>query len=496
MKNYISIFILMAFLTSCGEEFLTKEPHEFTDAVFWKTADQAEAALAGAYSPLQDEEALGGEEWCGMECFSDIGYMNDPYPDFVAMSEFVATQNTENDLSLNSYKSYYKTIKRATDVLEYVPDMDIASGQKNRILGEANFLKAFAYFELSIRYGGLPIYDSKDPAASLVRTTKEETWAVIESSLQEATTQLTWDHQEGRPGLGAAWGLLAKVYAYQEKWTEAKSAAETVINSGNHELWPVYAEVFTIEHVTSSEVLWGLGARLNEYPITPVLYLPNNVWGGNHPEPGGEGWRLVSGLNSFYDSYEAGDVRKAATVAKRGVDEVTYNGYTDILVAPNNKSDVVCIKFMSPYAQEYVGWAAGLDVPALRYADILLIDAEAIMNLNGGGPQNRTVGVAAAAIPFNMVRERAGLDPIDSPTFNDLMYERKMELAFEGGDRHFDLVRWGLAAEVYNNLPSEGSYKPTRTFVPSIHNLLPYPQREIDNSGGSILQNPGYAGAQ
>jgi len=492
MKKYISIFILLALLTSCGEDFLTKEPHEFTDAVFWKTADQAEAALAGAYSPLQDEDALGGQEWCGMEAFSDIGYMNDPYPDFMAMSEFVATQNTENLLSLNSYKSYYKVIKRATDILEYVPGMTIADAQKNRILGEANFLKGFAYFELTIRYGGLPLYNSKDPSASLVRETKENTWAVIETSLQEATTLLEWDHQEGRPGLGAAWGMLAKVYAYEEKWAEAKAAAETVVTSGNHDLWPVYSEVFTIEGENVSEILWGLGARLNEYPITPILYLPNNVWGGNHPEPSGEGWRLISGLNSFYDSYQTGDLRRAATVAKRGVDIITYNGNTDILIAPNNKSEIVCIKFMSPYAIEYTGWAAGLNVPVLRLSDVLLIHAEAIMNLNGGGPGNRTVGVGAAATSLNTVRERAGLDPIASPTFNDLMYERKVELAFEGGDRHFDLVRWELAEEVYDNLPAEGSYKPARNFDPAIHVLLPYPQRELDNSGGSITQNPGY----
>jgi starch-binding outer membrane protein, SusD/RagB family len=72
------------------------------------------------------------------------------------------------------------------------------------------------------------------------------------------------------------------------------------------------------------------------------------------------------------------------------------------------------------------------------------------------------------------------------------MYERRMELAFEGGDRHFDLVRWGLAKEVYDALPAEGTYKPARTFITATHSLMPYPQREIDNSGGSIVQNPGY----
>lgn len=492
MKKCIVYLSAALLLSSCSKEFLNKEPHEFTDAVFWKTAAQAEAALGGVYTPLQSEEALGGEEWCGMEAFSDIGYMNDNYSDFIAMTEFRAVQNTENDLSLNSYKSYYQVIKRANDVLFNVPNIEMDASQKNRILGEANFLLAFAYFQQVIRYGGVPIYDPQNPEAALVRASEEEVWSVIENSLTTATTQLSFDHEEGRPGQGAAWGLLAKVYAYRKKWPECKAAAENVINSGKHSLYPVYADLFSMDHDNESEMLWVLGARYDNYPIVSVLYLPNNVWGGTHDEPVGEGWRLVSATNAFYDSYQPDDVRKKATVAKRNVDLVTYHGSTDILKAPNNQSEVVCIKFMEPYANEYTGWASGLNIPALRYADILLLHAEAIMNMNGGGPANRSTAVAAAANSFNLVRERAGLDPIAAPTFDDLMYERKMELAFEGGDRHFDLVRWGLAAEVYNAIPAEGTYKPARTFVAPKHNLLPYPQQEIDNSNGTITQNPGY----
>lgn len=496
MKKYILILITIA-LTSCGKDFLSVDPHDFTDVVYWKTADQAEAALAGAYSPLQAEEALGGEEWCGIEAFSDNAYLNDNYPDYIAMSEFIATQNTESDLSLNSYKAYYKVIKRSSDVLYNVPGMTtLGDDQKNRILGEANFLLGFAYWQLALRYGGLPIYNPENASASLVRASEADTWAKIVTCLDNATKLLSWEHTAGRPGLGAAYGLLAKVYAHQEKWAEAKAAAEAVINSQKHELLSNYASLFTVENEGVSEFLWQLGARYGEYPITPILMLPNNVWNGLHPETMGVGWRLVSATESLYEAYQAGDLRKAATVAKRGVDKITYNGYTDILQAPNNQSPVVCIKYNSPYAAGYTDWAAGLDVPVLRYSDVLLIDAEAIINLNGGGPKNRTVGVSAAAVPFNKVRQRAGLAAIASPTFNDLMYERRMELAFEGGDRHFDLVRWGLAQEVYNALPAEGTYKPRRTFVPATHRLLPFPQNEIDNSGGSITQNPGYSGAK
>jgi len=488
-----SIFILaLGILSSCSKSFLDKEPHSFTSAVFWQTAEQAESALAGAYTPLQGEEALGGEEWTSMESFSDIAYENDNYSDFIAMSEFRANQNTENDLSLNSYTEYYQVIKRASDVLANVPNITMDDTQKKRILGEANFLLGWSYFTEVIRYGGVPIYDPANPESPLTRATEADTWAKIESVLQEATTQLSWEHEEGRPGLGAAWGLLAKAYAYQQKWTESKAAAETVINSGKHSLYPVFKDLFTIAHDNESENLWVLGAREGEYPITSTLYLPNDVWGGAHDEPLGNGWRLVSATENFYDSYEPKDERKAATVAKRNVDKVTYFGVTDVLKAPNNQSPVICVKFQRPFEQEYTNTSPGLSIAALRYSDVLLLDAEAIMNLNGGGPQKRTVPVAAAAVPFNRVRQRAGLDPIAAPTFNDLMYERKHELAFEGGDRHFDLVRWGLAAEVYNNLPAEGTYKPKRTYDPAKHRLLPYPQSQIDISNGSITQNPGY----
>lgn len=491
MKKYIIFILIIAAFNSCSKNFLDKEPHEFTDAVFWRTAEQAESALAGAYTPLQGEEALGGEEWAGMEAFSDIGYMNDNYPDFIAMTEFRANQNTENDLSLNSYVAYYQIIKRTNDILAHVPAINMDENQKKRILGEANFLLAFAYFTEVIRYGGVPLYDPVNPEAALVRASEADIWKTIEGSLVTATTQLAFEHEEGRPGQGAAWGLLAKVYAYQKKWQEAKDAAEKVISSGKHSLYPVYSDLYTLDHDNTSEQLWVLGARENEYPITSIILLPNDVWGGTHPEEVGAGWRLVSATENFYDSYDPVDKRKKATVAKRNQDVVTYNGSTGMLKAPNNQSSVVCVKYMQPFATGYHG-APGLSIPVLRFADVLLLHAEAIMNLNGGGPQNPTVGVAAAATSFNLVHQRAGFGPIAAPTFNNLMYERKMELAFEGGDRHFDLVRWGFAEQVYNNLPAEGTYKPKRTFIPATHRLLPYPQREIDNSNKSIVQNPGY----
>lgn len=477
---------------SCSKSFLNKVPHELTDAAFWKNADHAESGLAGVYSALMDEDALGGQEWAAIEAFSDNAYLNDNYADFIQLSEFRAVQNVEYYLSLNPYKTYYKVIKRAADVLKFVPAINMDENQKKRILGEAHFLTGYAYFYLVERFGGVPIFDIENSDAAFVRAEESAVWTFIEDHLLAAKDLLSWDHQEGRPGLGAAWGLLAKAYAYQKKWAECKDAAEEVIDSHQHELYPTYVDLFTLAHDNEKEHLWVHNARVGANPITSIIFLPNNVWGGAYPEQEGLGWRLVSPTKHFFDSYQEDDLRKKATVAERDVDIVTYDGHTGILKAPNNQSPVVCIKYMEPYAIAYTAWGGGLNTPVLRYADILLLHAEAIMNQNGGGPGNRTVGVPAAAASFNLVRERAGLDPIAAPTFNDLMYERRMELAFEGGDRHFDLVRWGLAEEIYNNLPAEGTYKPKRVFDPAVHRVLPFPQNEIDISNGTLLQNPGY----
>ncbi len=492
MKSYIKILIISILLTSCSKNFLNKEPHELTDAVFWKTAAQAESGLAGVYSALMDEDALGGQEWAAIEAMSDNAYMNDNYADYIAISEFRAVQNTEFYLSLNPYKTYYKVIKRATDVLKYVPDINMDENQKKRILGEANFLKGFAYFYLVVRFGGVPLYDMDNSETAFVRAEESAIWSTVEDHLKEATTLLSWDHEEGRPGLGAAWGLLSKVYAYEKKWEPCKEAAENVINSGHHALYSSYSALYSLDHDNESEHLWVHNARLGSNPITSIVFLPNDVWGGTHSEELGAGWRLVSPTKHFYDAYQPNDVRKKATVAQKDVDVVTYNGSTDTLKAPNNQSPAVCIKYMQPYASGYTQWGSGLNTPVLRYADILLIHAEAIMQIANAGPQNRTTPVTAAATSLNLVRQRAGLSAIASPTFTDLMYERRMELAFEGGDRHFDLVRWQLAEEIYNNLAAEGTYKPKRVYKPNVHNLFPYPQVEIDISNGTLKQNPGY----
>src|SRR3546814_820474 len=204
MKKLVSIGLVSAVVCwGCSDSFLDSDPHEFTDAVFWQTAEQAEGALAGAYSPLQDEEALGGEEWCGMEAFSDIGYMNDNYSDFIAMTEFRATQNTENDLSHNSYRSYYKVVKRAGDILYRVPAINMDNSRRTRILGEANFLQAYAYFVLVQRYGGVPLYDLTNLDSATVRAVVHARWLTIESRLPQANGSIPLDDKPGRRELGA-----------------------------------------------------------------------------------------------------------------------------------------------------------------------------------------------------------------------------------------------------------------------------------------------------
>ena len=145
MKKYFIVILTIGLLSGCSKAFWIKSRTNLRMRLSGKQQTRQNPPWLVLILHLSDEEALGGEEWCGMESFSDIGYMNDNYPDFIAMSEFRANQNTENDLSLNSYKEYFQVIKRSSDVLAHVPAIDDGRDSEKRISGK-NFLRAYGYF--------------------------------------------------------------------------------------------------------------------------------------------------------------------------------------------------------------------------------------------------------------------------------------------------------------------------------------------------------------
>lgn len=500
-KSIIFILGSILLLSSCD---LDKSP--YGNSTFWTSEKEIWLGLNAAYQPFYEEEGYGrGHWWCGLA--SDdmtVGKRTSKTYD-TNITEF-KTETNASEGQLENWQIMYQVIRRANDVLRYTtPEIEMTDQKRDIILGEANFLRAYAYFYLAKRYGGLPFYDYKDPDnINKPRETKTKTYENIESYLLDAIThfenQNLWTRELkeewGRPNLGAAYGLLAKVYAHWGKFDKAKIAAEKVINSGKYSLDKTnnngFAHLFSPAGEKHEEVLFNLTNKpvRNQGTVTSVICLSATLSGGT-------GWYYFTPTKSLYEAYDFGDLRRYTTLVGIG-DVVHFLGNTTTLTN-DNISDMMttgymCNKYLAVY-NDLTGWnwETGQDIPLLRYADVLLIHAEAEIMLGGGGPNNPTLGVSTAATSFNEVRVRAfGGDitkEIAAPTFNDLVKERRCELAYED-ERHYDLVRWGLAQQVYAAATPATDPRGPRTFDPAKHEHFPIPQVEIDDSRGVLKNNP------
>lgn len=185
---------------------------------------------------------------------------------------------------------------------------------------------------------------------------------------------------------------------------------------------------------------------------------------------GGWGWGFNTPSEDLASSYEEGDTRRDATIIFRG--ETLWDGF---LVAETVSNPMYNQKaYVSKTMESFNGgdWESNKNVRILRYAEVLLMNAEAALKIGGD-----------ALTPLNLVRNRAGLEGLNTVTQQDVWKERRWELAFEH-DRFFDLVRQGRAGQV---LRAHG-----KNFVDGKNELFPIPQAQIDLSKGKLTQNPGY----
>ncbi len=502
MKLNKLLYILPFFLTGCE---LDKEPYGLAD--LWSSADNIQMALDAAYVPFYEEEGFGRGQWWAGALSDDMVY-NRKRANEDPLANFSTTVNGSGGM-YDNWSLLYQVIRRSNDVLRNAPSADIAEGKKRTMLGEANFLCGFSYFYLAKRFGGLPFYDINTPTeTNKPRETKEQTYKNIEAYLLAAINYFKdidgnelWyrdDSDFGRPNLGAAYGLLAKVYAHWGKFDKCEEAAYEVIKSGKYQLDTTngngYAHLFSPDGEKENEVLFNLTNTdvRHKGSISSIVLLSATLTDGT-------GWYYFAPTKNLYNAFVEGDQRRFVTMRGNG-DEFKALGKTFILDTSENgnmtdmTTGFMCTKYAAAYEKlSGWNWESGADIPLLRYADVLLLHAEAIMMNHGAGPANRDQGVSAAAESFNKVHVRAfGNDAskaISSPTFNDLVRERRCELAYED-ERHYDLVRWGMAAEVYAAAVASEDPRGPRTFDPAKNNHMPLPQKEIDNSNGVLINNP------
>ncbi|HEY4786750.1 MAG TPA: RagB/SusD family nutrient uptake outer membrane protein [Bacteroidales bacterium] len=519
MKNKIFPIIcasLLLFVVSCKNDFLqyTQSGAASTDN-FWKTESDAKLAANGLYSFLTNDDIVGRGFMWYIDACDDMVVGRDK-AQAVNMKNFV-------DAGSNSYTSLnwptmYQIIKRANDIIIHVPQMDISQDVKNSVLGQAYFFRAWAYMWLASRYGdqraGLPIVeptlsvniDSLDiPRAKNVSVNYLyciNDWKKAASLLPYFDELGTADY--GRPHKTACWAYIAKAYLYNAEWDASSYAhvvdyADSVIESGKHALLANYGDVFKIANNWSKEYIWSFVSNNIAGSITPSVFLENKGWGKYN------GWGYWHATLELYNEFEANDPRREVTILKYG-DKFVYFGDTMRYWSTNNRTGFQFNKFMDPFRDsDPVGHniinpngdepTTTLNVPLIRYAEVLLFKAEGLIMQGKNGDE-----------PLNEVRARVGLPPKTNATMDDLKHERRVELAGEWADRHYDLVRWHDAEKVYAQ-PLHGQIHtdltnpdspytiqevwPVRKFDPVINHVWPIPPAEIQASK-VLKQNEGY----
>ena len=407
-------------------------------------------------------------------------------------------QYTKDHWLMNqNWDGHFTFINATNDVINDVDSLNLTDPGSIINNAEARFFRAFAYFDLVRDYGSVPKYDFKIvniADGNKPKATVPELYAFIEEDLNYAAANLpvSWPGAfVGRLTKGTANSLLIKVLLYQQKWAAALAKAEEVIGSGQYSLLSSYVNFFKESGENSSESIFEVQMLENANGSIQLGNNYNQVQGVR----GSGDWDLGWGFNvpspALETSYEAGDPRKPATILYSGQPDGIY-GRT-VPAAPPLAQPYWNKKVYTDFArQQATGdrFSMWLNIRLLRYADVLLMAAEAANEV--GGAANTTKALAW----LEMVRARARggnnsvLPPITGPITQAALRtaikkERRAELAMEN-ERFYDLVRWTPAADGIDAPTILGplGYQARNRYYP-------IPQPVIDRNN-QITQNPDY----
>ena len=478
------LFATLFAATSCKKSFLDA-PRQGLEPVaqFWKSQDDATKAVSAMYANLHEwkniafapiaVESMGSDDVLKGSSPSDASFMND-FQTFTASS-------TEGQIA-DFWSGEYQTINFANQNIDHIPAITMDATLRARYVAESKFIRAYAYFRLVRAFGGVPLRLHVPATAAeynIPRSTAAQVWTAIEADLTDAAAVLPQTYgpaDVGRVTKGAALALHAKVAMYQKKWSDVLSLTNQVMALG-YTLFPDYEKMFRTENKNNSESIFEIqnalipgnpGASNSQYSqVQGVRGSTGGGWGFNVPSP------------DLAAAFEPGDPRRAATIIFRG----TTTAEGDAIPAQGD-NPMYNYKSYVPFGLYVSGFNEGAqqDKIVLRYADVLLMNAEANNELGNTAP-------ALASLEMVRARAREGnaaiLPPVtttDQGTLRTAIWnERRVELAMEF-DRYFDVIRQGRAAAVFG----------ARGWKANKNEVWPLPQTEIDLSAGVLTQNPGY----
>ncbi len=508
MKNIAKLSIicfLVIVSSSCRHDFLDIKPRgQLTSENFFETEEHAIWATNAVYQHLRDWDVHVFYFLGLTDMASDDAYKGSEPGDAVQLNDLINyTFDPNHPAFISIWRGYYRGIYRANLAIKNIPDIDdMDPDLRDRLVAECKLIRAYFYFNIVRWFGDVPlILEPLDPDEYFqARIPESEVYEQIIQDLKDAEAVLPLKSRYGandigRATKGAAQGLLAKVYLTIGDWMNAEQYARAVVNSGEYNLWPRYNEIFLPSGEHNSESLWEVGAMAvlsaagvnnpgsSAYnQVQGVRGIPNLGWGFNQPS------------DELIANYEPGDPRRGATIMGPG--DVLPDGSAVIQNNPNMVNERYNRKAWVPPHVGFQENGPG-NIRLLRYADVLLILAEALNEQGNAGE---------ALTYINMVRERArgsnnfilrDLTEMNPSELRPMIWrERRSELGMEH-HRWFDLKRTDQLRIIMEELktlvrPNGQPKFPNLQFDESKHYRFPIPQQEIDLSGGLMTQNPGY----
>lgn len=508
MKKYIQKITISFFtisliflLNNCNKSQLdvsTQIPIKTTDNAYL-TEEDAIAATNAAYTALNS--IYNWTQWQIGDIMSDDADHGGGGPsDGVEIEQFdQLTITSFNPVVERLWKQCYIGIVRANIVLEKVPQVKtISVSIKKRCLGEAHFLRAFYYYHLVRNFGDVPLYTnfiSVDQALNIKRSPKQDVFNQIVNDLKIADTMLPKSYTGkdlGRITSGAVKTTLANVYLLMGDKTNAAAKALEVINSGVYQLNADYGDNFKLSVENGVESIFEVQCRSGastwdgtldngQGQILNTFFAPRNQnlvynqgYGFNVPTK-----RLVDLYEKTGSSYNTIiDKRRAATMWIPGDVLGSYTQPNSLEGSPNGFNTKKYFVSIAISSSDDDQWRCPLNIPIYRYAEVLLIYAEA-------------AGTSLGLPYLNQVRVRAGLASIPAglseQNYLDAVFnERHLEFALEM-HRWYDLLRYPADPQYFIKVMKAAG----KTNVAEKHRYLPIPQAEIDKNS-NLTQNHGY----
>ncbi len=497
-NTLLPALLISVTLTACVDTDVTN-PNAPDSQTFWASRTDAIQGINAVYNGIQQNGVYGRWLSFPFDIRADDGQSFSPWTDLANWNKFsFSAYDFEPNHAV--FYDHYNTIFRANLVIANVPGIDMDAGLRDRIVGEAKFIRGLMYFNLINAYGGenLPLQTQPSsitepapaPGAAAV-------WAQIESDLRDAIAVLPASYSGadlGRATSGAATGMLGKVLLQQRKWADAAGVLGPLISSGRYSLLPNYGDNFIPSGNNNAESLFEaqFGSRAT---------LSQGVRGLNMGKFFGPcgGQSFCDGLPTtwFFDQFlqekttdGKPDPRLDATLFYNAPGAMVYGQkfsdvYANRLKDPARTDSVIFWKKYNAYYNPTQDFDEPINFKVLRYADVLLMQAEAL----------NEQGQTAAAYPFiNQVRARVHLAALpaglsQAQMRDRILHERLLELGLEQ-QRWLDLQRQNLLTEA--NLPVLRSHDAEfNLFTVGKGERLPIPTPEV-NLNPNVSQNPGW----